>query len=127
MHPNHPEKSDVSNRPYLNGGVLLKYNASQRYTTDALSASVVKELCARNKIPYQTFSNRPDIAGGSTLGNLSTSQVSIPTADIGLAQLAMHSACETGGAEDTESLCRLMTVFYNTDIRLLSDGGFTFA
>lgn len=127
VHPNHPEKSDVSNRPYLNGGVLLKYNASQRYTTDALSASVVKELCARNKIPYQTFSNRPDIAGGSTLGNLSTSQVSIPTADIGLAQLAMHSACETGGAEDTESLCRLMTVFYNTDIRLLSDGGFTFA
>lgn len=125
VHPNHPEKSDVTNRPYVNGGVVLKYNATQKYTTDAFTASVVKELCRRNEIPCQTFSNRPDIAGGSTLGNLSTSQVSIPTADIGLAQLAMHSACETGGAEDTESLCRLMTAFFDTDIRLLPGGGFT--
>lgn len=125
VHPNHPEKSDASNRPYLNGGVLLKYNASQKYTTDGFSASVVKELCTREGIPFQTFSNRPDIAGGSTLGNLSTSQASIPTADIGAAQLAMHSACETAGAADTEALCALMTAFYSTEILILPGGGFT--
>lgn len=104
VHPNHPEKSDPTNRPYINGGVVLKYNGSQRYTTDGFSAAVVRDVCRMWDIPLQTFANRSDMAGGSTLGNISTAHVSIPSADVGLAQLAMHSAFETAGVKDTAAL-----------------------
>lgn len=104
VHPNHPEKSDPTNRPYINGGVVLKYNGSQRYTTDGFSAAVVRDVCRTWDIPLQTFANRSDMAGGSTLGNISTAHVSIPSADVGLAQLAMHSAFETAGVKDTAAL-----------------------
>lgn len=107
VHPNHPEKTDPTNRPYLNGGVVLKYNGSQKYTTDGYSAAIVCQICNTWEIPLQTFANRSDIAGGSTLGNISTAHVSIPSADVGLAQLAMHSAFETAGVKDTEALAQL--------------------
>ena len=107
VHPNHPEKTDPTNRPYLNGGVVLKYNGSQKYTTDGYSAAIVHQICNTWEIPLQTFANRSDIAGGSTLGNISTAHVSIPSADVGLAQLAMHSAFETAGVKDTEALAQL--------------------
>ena len=107
VHPNHPEKTDPTNRPYLNGGVVLKYNGSQKYTTDGYSAAIVHQICNTWEIPLQTFANRSDITGGSTLGNISTAHVSIPSADVGLAQLAMHSAFEPAGVKDTEALAQL--------------------
>lgn len=112
LHPNHPEYADATDRPVLNGGVVVKFNASQKYTTDAYSHAYVKGLAKEAEIPVQTYSNRPDIAGGSTLGNLSGRHVSIPSADIGLAQLAMHSCYETAGTYDIGYLIRLITRFY---------------
>lgn len=115
LHPNHPEKADATNRPYLNGGIVLKYHGGQKYTTDAYSSAYVKKLCGRLDIPVQSYANRSDIAGGSTLGNISSSQVSIPAADIGLAQLAMHSACETAGAKDLGYLIKFAAGFFSGD------------
>lgn len=113
VHPNDTEKTDPSNRPYLNKGVVLKYNAAQKYTTDARSAALVKYLCKKENIPYQVFFNRSDMLGGSTLGNIFMGQVSMQAADIGLPQLAMHSAYETAGAKDLEGMIRLLHAFYS--------------
>lgn len=112
VHPNHPEKADPTNRPYLNGGIVIKYHGSQKYTTDAYSAAYMKSLCEKAGVPFQTYANRSDIAGGSTLGNISTSHVSISSADIGLAQLAMHSAVETAGIRDTEYAVEMFREFF---------------
>ncbi len=112
VHPNHPEKSDPTNRPFPNGGIVLKFQGSQKYTTDAWSAAVVRSICERKRIPCQNFANRADVPGGSTLGNISSAHVSIPAADIGLAQLAMHSAFETGGALDTGYLVEFCTEYF---------------
>lgn len=112
VHPNHPEKADPTNRPKLNGGVVIKFHGSQKYTTDAVSSARMKSLCEKAKVPYQTYANRSDILGGSTLGNISTSHVSVSSVDIGLPQLAMHSAVETAGVKDTEYAIRVMKEFY---------------
>lgn len=112
VHPNHPEKSDAQNAVYMNEGIVIKSHAGQKYTSDAVSIALFRELCERAKVPVQYFANRSDQAGGSTLGNISASKVSVNAVDIGLAQLAMHSACETAGAEDTEYLIRAMKEFY---------------
>lgn len=112
VHPNHPEKADPTNRPYINGGIVLKYHGSQKYTTDAYTAAALKELCREAGVPVQTYANRSDIPGGSTLGNISTAHVSIPSVDIGMPQLAMHSAVETGGTRDTDYAIRLFKQFY---------------
>lgn len=112
VHPNHPEKADPTNRPLLNGGIVIKYHGSQKYTTDAISAAQMKDLCQQAKVPYQTYTNRSDIAGGSTLGNISTAHVSVESVDIGLPQLAMHSAVETAGAKDTEYAYRVFCKFF---------------
>lgn len=112
VHPNHPEKADPTNRPYLNGGIVIKYHGSQKYTTDAVSAAIMKKICEKAGVPWQTYANRSDIAGGSTLGNLSAAQVPVSTVDIGLPQLAMHSAYETAGAKDVEYMIRAMECFY---------------
>lgn len=112
VHPNDTQKTDPSNRPYLNQGLVLKYNAAQKYTTDAKSAALVKYLCRREKIPYQIFFNRSDMPGGSTLGNIFMGQVSMQAADIGLPQLAMHSAYETAGAGDLDGMIRFLRAFY---------------
>jgi aspartyl aminopeptidase len=106
VHPNYADKSDQGHRPYLNGGIVIKYSANQKYCTDAVSAARFKKLCAQAGVPWQTFVNRSDMAGGSTLGNISNTQVAVSTVDIGLAQLAMHSPYETAGALDTEYLVR---------------------
>lgn len=112
LHPNHPEKSDSGNRPVLNGGIVLKFHGNQQYTTDAYTGAFVKDICKQNDIPYQTFHNRSDVPGGSTLGNISISHCSIPSADIGLPQLAMHSAYETAGAKDVEYLVKFAKAVY---------------
>ena len=112
LHPNYADKSDPVNRPVLNGGIVIKYNANQKYCTDGVSAAVFKELCREAELPYQTFVNRSDMAGGSTLGNISNTQAAMNTVDIGLPQLAMHSAYETAGVKDTEYLIHAAKVFY---------------
>lgn len=112
VHPNYPEKADPTNRPYLNGGIVIKYHGSQKYATDAVSAAKMKELCLRARVPFQTYANRSDIPGGSTLGNISTAHVSVSSVDIGLPQLAMHSAVETAGVRDTLYAVKVLTVFY---------------
>lgn len=114
VHPNYTEKADPTNRPYLNKGIVLKYNAAQKYTTDAWSGAVVQYLCRKEEIPYQIYYNRSDVPGGSTLGNILTGQVSMRSADIGMPQLSMHSSYETAGIKDLDAIIRLMTAFYRT-------------
>lgn len=116
LHPNHTDKSDPVNRPVLNGGVVLKHSANQKYTTDAVSASIVRLLAEKAGISLQEFHNRSDQPGGSTLGNISCNQVAVCTADIGIAQLAMHSICETCGAKDTEDLIKLATTLFSAEL-----------
>lgn len=122
VHPNHPELSDVKNAPHLNGGVVIKHNANQRYATDALSEALFTEICARAGVPVQHFANRSDIAGGGTLGSISNTRVSMKTVDIGLAQLAMHSAVETGGVKDTDYMIRAAKAFYESALRITDEG-----
>ncbi len=116
IHPNHPEFADPANAPVMNGGVVVKFNATQRYTTDALSAAVFRKICAQAGVPVQTYYNRADIKGGSTLGHISLHHVSVPSADIGLAQLAMHSCYETAGVEDPIHLENAMAAYYATTL-----------
>lgn len=124
VHPNKPEKADPTNAPKPNGGIVIKYNANQKYTTDGVSEAILKKILIQNNIPYQEYVNRSDIAGGSTLGNLSNEKVSLNTADIGTAQLAMHSCYETGGIKDTSYLIDGIKAFYNSTIQSLSGGKF---
>ena len=113
VHPNFVSKADPVNRPMLNGGVVIKFNAAQKYTTDSLSATLFEHICQKASVPYQFFTNRSDIAGGSTLGNISTAHVSIPSVDIGLAQWAMHSPMESAGADDAEYLRKALEQFFS--------------
>ena len=116
VHPNYIEKADPCNRPVVNKGVVIKYNANQKYTTDAVSGAVFRDICAEAEVPVQTFTNRSDVAGGSTLGNISNAQVSLNAVDIGMAQWAMHSPYESGGVKDTYYLEAAMKKFFETDI-----------
>ena len=116
VHPNYTEKADPCNRPVVNKGVVIKYNANQKYTTDAVSGAVFRDICAEAEVPVQTFTNRSDVAGGSTLGNISNAQVSLNAVDIGMAQWAMHSPYESGGVKDTYYLESAMKKFFETDI-----------
>ena len=127
VHPNHPEKYDEQNRCFMNEGVVVKYNSSQKYATDAVSDAVFSEICSRAGVPVQHFSNRSDIAGGSTLGTIANSHVSMSTVDIGLAQLAMHSAYETAGTKDISYLIDALTGFYRADIQIIHDNVFELA
>ncbi len=121
-HPNHPELSDKTDAPVLNGGVVIKVNASQKYATDALSSAVFAELCRAADVPVQFFANRSDLPGGSTLGSLADTKVPVDTVDIGLAQLAMHSSYETAGTLDVDRMVRAADAFYRTGIEKCSDG-----
>jgi aspartyl aminopeptidase len=121
LHPNHPELSDPTNAPVLGGGVVLKFNATLKYCTDGLSAALFRKVCEKAGARHQTYCNRADIAGGSTLGNLSQHHVSIPTVDIGLAQLAMHSCYETGAAADAIALEDAMTAYYSSTLEVRDD------
>lgn len=112
VHPNHGEYADPVNAPVLNSGIIIKFNASQKYSTDGYSAAVFRDLCLKADVPVQTYTNRSDIPGGSTLGNISNTKVAVPTVDIGLPQLAMHSSYETAGAKDTEYLVKAVSYFF---------------
>ncbi|HIZ42774.1 MAG TPA: M18 family aminopeptidase [Candidatus Gemmiger excrementigallinarum] len=126
-HPNFAAKSDPAAPVRLGGGVVLKYNASQKYTTNALSGGIFRAICEKAGVPVQTFTNRADEPGGSTLGNLQSHSLPIPMADIGLAQLAMHSAVETAAVADAESMVKAVAAFYRVHLRALGDGVYTLA
>lgn len=122
VHPSHLDKADPVNRPYMNRGIVLKYSANQKYTTDAVSGAVFKSFCEKAKVPFQCFTNRSDMLGGSTLGNISNSQVALNTVDIGLAQLSMHSPFETAGVLDSYYLVEVAKLFYSSSILGRGDG-----
>ena len=122
QHPNHPELADSANAPLPNKGIVVKFNANQRYTTDGVGAALFRKICAGSEIPVQSYCNRADMPGGSTLGNISLSHVSVPSIDIGLAQLAMHSCYETAGVKDVADLESAMAVFYGASLRASEDG-----
>ncbi|MBO5891913.1 MAG: M18 family aminopeptidase [Oscillospiraceae bacterium] len=122
VHPNHPEYADPNNAPVMNGGVVVKFNANLRYCTDGISAAIFRKICRAADVPVQTYCNRADIPGGSTLGNISLSHVSVPTVDIGLPQLAMHSCYETAGVKDALYLLSAMKAFYSTSLQTNGNG-----
>ena len=122
VHPNHPEMADPSNSPVVNGGIVIKFNTSLRYCTDGVAAALMRMICAKADVPTQVYCNRADIPGGSTLGNISLSHVSVPTVDIGLPQLAMHSCYETAGIKDSEYLMDAMETYYSSTLSVTADG-----
>ena len=124
VHPNHPELSDPKNRPEMNKGVVIKQNANQSYTSDGLSIALFKSLLDKAKVPYQFFTNRSDIRGGSTLGNISNGNVSLLAVDIGLAQLAMHSCFETAGIKDIDYMIKAVNAFYKSTLTI-ANGTYT--
>ncbi|MBQ3499941.1 MAG: M18 family aminopeptidase, partial [Oscillospiraceae bacterium] len=122
VHPNHPEYQDKNHAVYMNKGIVIKYNANQRYTSDAVSAAIFALVCEEAGVPFQRYANRADMPGGSTLGNIANTQVSLNTVDIGLPQLAMHSSFETAGAEDTGFYVKALACFYGKTLSMESDG-----
>ncbi len=125
VHPNHPEYADATHRPVMNGGIVIKFNANQKYTTDAVSCALFELICKKASVPFQYFANRSDLAGGSTLGNISNTHVSLNTVDIGLPQLAMHSSYETAGARDTGYLKEALTAAFLSSVRAEGSGCYT--
>lgn len=124
VHPNQADKADPTNRPYLNEGIVIKYSANQKYTTDAVSGAMFRAICDKAGVPYQTFANRSDMLGGSTLGNISNTQVALNTVDIGLPQLAMHSPYETAGTRDTGYLIEAARVLFSSGVREDENGNY---
>ena len=122
VHPNHPEKTDPVNRPVMNGGIVIKYSSDQKYTTDGVSGALMRRICEMAQVPYQIFTNRSDMPGGSTLGRISSAQVPVRSVDIGLAQLSMHASYETAGAKDTAYLAEAARVFFTSSFREEQDG-----
>lgn len=121
VNPNHPELFDAKNQARINGGVVVKEASSGTYTTDGLGRAVFTAICQDAGVPVQTFANRSDSRGGSTLGNLSNTQVSVHSIDIGLAQLAMHSSYETAGVKDTGYLMKALQAFYAAHLQIDED------
>ena len=109
----------------MNEGIVINHIANQKYTTDGMAAGIFQEICKRADVPYQTFLNRSDMAGGSTLGNISNTQVALNTVDIGLPQLAMHSPYETAGSEDTGYLIHAAAYFFESSICESGYGSYT--
>lgn len=122
IHPNHPQLSDTDHPVIMNGGVVVKFSGTQNYTSDGLSAAVFRKICAEAQVPTQTFYNRADLKGGATLGHFSLNHVSVPSVDIGLAQLAMHSSYETAGVEDVAYLETAMTAYYSKTLTAAEQG-----
>lgn len=116
VHPNHPTKTDSNNCVYMNEGIVVKSHAGQKYTSDAVSIAIFKGLCEKAGVPIQFFANRSDANGGSTLGNISMSQVSVNCVDIGIAQLSMHSSFETTGIKDTYYMVEVIREFFSSHI-----------
>ena len=122
IHPNHPEFADPTNAPVMGQGIVLKHNANLMYCTDGVSASIFRKVCAKAGVNVQTYYNRADIPGGSTLGRISLGKVSVLTADIGLPQLAMHSSYETAAVADVTALEDAMTVYYGSSLDATENG-----
>ena len=122
IHPNHPEYADPNNAPVMGGGPVIKYNANLSYCTDSVSAAVFRKICAGAGVRTQSFHNRADLRGGSTLGGISLGHVSVPTVDIGLAQLAMHSCYETAAVSDTIDLETAMEAYYGASLEATQKG-----
>ncbi len=122
VHPNHPEYADSQDRPRMNGGIVIKHHANQKYTTDAVTEAVFAEICRKAGVPVQHYSNRADLRGGTTLGNISTAHVSVDSVDIGLPQLAMHSCYETAGSEDTAHLIRAAKTYFECEFHRTPEG-----
>ncbi|MEE0831271.1 MAG: M18 family aminopeptidase [Longicatena sp.] len=116
VHPGHPERADAVDFICMNQGPAIKHHANQRYSTDAFSAAIIREVCQRANVPFQEYSNHPDMPSGGTLGILSSEKVSMHTVDIGTAQLAMHSAYETAGAKDVDYMVQALTAYYQSHI-----------
>ena len=121
VHPNHPEKADPVNAPKLNGGIVIKSHAGKAYVTDALSSAVIKTVFDNAEVPYQNFFNRSDVRSGSTLGALVTRHVSMPGADIGIPQLAMHSACESMAIADYEVMVKGLSAYFTTTLKVTEE------
>ncbi len=124
MHPNHPEFSDAANTVYMNKGIVIKESANQKYTSDGVSKALLRTILNRANVPCQFFSNRSDMPGGGTLGNISNSHLSLNTVDIGLAQLSMHSTYETAGSEDVEYMTYGVKAFFESVVQAVSDGSY---
>ena len=115
-HPNHLEIHDQTSPVLMNKGIVIKYNANQSYTSDSLSSSIVKALCHQKGIAFQEYTNRSDMRGGSTLGNISNSMVSLTSVDIGIPQLSMHSSYEVLAKNDITSMADFVKEYYSHDI-----------
>jgi len=122
VHPNHPELADPTNAPVMGKGIVLKHNANLSYCTDGVSAAIFRKVCKKAGAAVQTYYNRADIPGGSTLGRISLGKVSVLTADIGLPQLAMHSCYETASTADALDLENIMTAYYGSSLEAAEDG-----
>ena len=122
LHPNHPEKSDPTNKVKAGGGVVIKSHANGAYITDAVSSAIIKTIFEKAGVPYQTFFNRSDARSGSTLGKIALQRTHMKGADIGLAQYAMHSACESFAVKDYAELVNGITAFFSSDLRADEDG-----
>lgn len=118
VHPNHPEITDPLNKVSINKGIVIKFNAAQSYTSDSLSSAIFASICKNVDVPVQYFTNKSGIRGGGTLGNISATHVSIPSVDIGLAQLAMHSANETSGTLDNEYMVKAIKEYFDSYITI---------
>ncbi len=123
-HPNHPEMSDAQNAPRMGGGVVIKANASQSYATDGISCALFSEMCKSAGVPTQSFANRSDAPGGSTLGSIADTLLPVNTVDIGMAQLAMHSSYETAACADNAHLVNASRAFFETAIKLDAQGNY---
>ena len=121
QHPNYMELSDPTNFVLMNEGIVIKHNANQRYTTDGISSSIMQMICENANVKYQHYTNRADQRGGGTLGSISSTHISIPSVDIGLAQLSMHSANETTGILDAYEMVKALSMFYKTNIKFDGD------
>ena len=116
--------SDPTNKVYMNKGLVIKRNANERYTTDAISETIIVNACEKAKVPYQYYTNRSNQRGGGTLGAISSSKVSITSVDIGLAQLAMHSSTETAGTKDYGYMEKALKAFYESNFYRINDNQF---
>ncbi|MDE7213989.1 MAG: M18 family aminopeptidase [Anaeroplasmataceae bacterium] len=126
FHPNYPSKYDESNPCFMNEGIVIKNAANGAYTTSALSSALFQAICKKAGVPTQFTTNRSDIRGGSTLGAISLTHVSIPSVDIGLAQLAMHSCYETAGTKDLAYLIQAIKEFYSSKVEEIKEEKITF-
>ena len=113
VHPNYPNKHDNEHGPRLNGGPVIKVNVKQRYATTSLTASLFRQLCADVDVPVQSFVSRSDTACGSTVGPITAARLGVPTLDVGIPQLAMHSCREVTGSEDAARLTDVLIAFFN--------------